>query len=117
MDIKNSLDQRRVSLKYLDSKSGDEHSIDVSIDKNLKEFSVSVAGRNPNISVTDPKNETYDKGKEVLNLEYLKVTLPINILLNKLISYICYPRWLTLRIQYLVNGMLKLHPTQHIRYA
>ncbi len=72
-DIKNSLDQRRVSLKYLDSNTADEHSIDVSIDENLKEFSVSVAGLNPNISVIDPKNEVYEKGKNVLDLEYLKV--------------------------------------------
>lgn len=72
-DIKNSLDQRRVSLKYLDSNAADEHSIDVSIDENLKEFSVSVAGLNPNISVIDPKKEVYDKGKKVLDLEYLKV--------------------------------------------
>lgn len=72
-DIKNSLDQRRVSLKYLDSNAADEHSIDVSIDENLKEFSVSVAGLNPNISVIDPKKEVYDKGKNVLDLEYLKV--------------------------------------------
>lgn len=73
-DIKNSLDQRRVSLKYLDSNAADEHSIDVSIDENLKEFSVSVAGLNPNISVIDPRKEVYEKGKKVLDLEYLKVT-------------------------------------------
>ncbi|XP_037039189.1 hemicentin-1-like isoform X2 [Bradysia coprophila] len=72
-DIKNSLDQRRVSLKYLDSNAADEHSIDVSIDENLKEFSVSVAGLNPNISVIDPKKELYEKGKKVLDLENLKV--------------------------------------------
>ncbi|KAJ6636828.1 Hemicentin-1, partial [Pseudolycoriella hygida] len=72
-DIKNSLDQRRVSLKYLDSSVADEHSIDVSIDENLKEFSVSVAGLNPNISVINPKKEVYEKGKNVLDLENLKV--------------------------------------------
>lgn len=67
------MDQRRVSLKYLDSNAADEHSIDVSIDENLKEFSVSVAGLNPNISVIDPRKEVYEKGKKVLDLEYLKV--------------------------------------------
>lgn len=72
-DIKDTLDTRRVALKYLDSPSGDSHNIDVTIDENLKEFSVSVAGHNPNITVVDPQKKLFEDGKESLNLENLKV--------------------------------------------
>lgn len=74
-DIKNSLDTRRVALKYVDSSVGDTHNIDVTIDSNLKDFSVSVAGHKPNITVVDPDKQIYEDGKEVLNLENLKVSL------------------------------------------
>lgn len=63
-----------MALKYFDSPGADSHTIDVPIDDNLKEFSVSVAGHNPNISVVDPKKHNYDQGKELLNLENLKVS-------------------------------------------
>lgn len=72
-DIKNSLDTRRVALKYLDSSAGDTHNIDVTIDSSLKDFSVSVAGHNPNITVIDPDKQIFEDGKEILNLENLKV--------------------------------------------
>lgn len=73
-DIKNSLDKRRVALTYIDSATADTHNIDVAIDNNLKEFSVSVAGLHPNISVIDPQKQNYHSGKEILNLENLKVS-------------------------------------------
>lgn len=69
------MDKRRVSLKYLDSHKPDSHSIDINIDENLKEFSVSIAGHKPNITVFDPDKQKYDKTKEVINLENLKVSL------------------------------------------
>lgn len=72
-DIKNSLDARRVALKYLDSSTGDTHNIDVTIDSSLKDFSVSVAGHKPNITVIDPDKQIFQDGKEILNLENLKV--------------------------------------------
>lgn len=72
-DIKESLDKRRITLKYFDSGEARTHKIDLTIDKNLKEFSVSVAGHLPNITVVDPQNQTYEKAKESLNLENLKI--------------------------------------------
>lgn len=64
----------------MDSPAGDTHSIDLPIDGNLKEFSVSVAGHNPNITVMDPQRQNYTEAKEVLNLENLKVYISsINI--------------------------------------
>lgn len=57
----------------MDSAAGNTHSIDLPIDGNLKEFSISVAGHNPDISVFDPQNNNYTNAKQVLNLENLKV--------------------------------------------
>lgn len=72
-DIKNSLDKRRVALKYMDSPVGETHTFDISIDDNLKEFSVSVAGLKPNIMIFDPQNTNYTYGQSMLNLENVKV--------------------------------------------
>ena len=72
-DIKDSLDKRRVTLQYLDVPDSKSNSIGVAVDANLKEFSVSVAGHKPNITVFDPKNQTYENAKETLSLENLKV--------------------------------------------
>lgn len=72
-DIKNSLGTRRVALKYMDSPLPETHNFDISIDENLKEFTISVAGLNPNIAIMDPENENYTMGKSLLDLENLKV--------------------------------------------
>ena len=67
------MDKRRVALSYLDSPRAASHKINVSVDENLKEFSVSVAGAKPNILVMDPLKQNYADGKEVISLENLKV--------------------------------------------
>lgn len=72
-DIKNSLDKRRVALKYMDSPVSNTHTFDLAIDDNLKEFTVSVAGLNPNIAIMDPQKTNYTIAKSLLNLENLKV--------------------------------------------
>lgn len=60
-------------MKYFDFPAADVNKINVTIDENLREFSVSVAGQNPNITVTDPKKQPYVDGKEILKLDNVKV--------------------------------------------
>lgn len=71
--MKETLDKKRITLKFFDSPTAKSSSVDLTVDENLKEFSVSVAGHLPNITVLNPRNETYDKAKETINLENLKI--------------------------------------------
>lgn len=72
-DIKESINKRRITIKYLNSPTNQTNSIDLTVDKNLNEFSVSVAGNAPKITVVDPNNQTFNEAKEAINLDNLKV--------------------------------------------
>lgn len=57
----------------MDSPVPETNTFNIAIDDSLKEFTVSVAGLNPNIAIMDPQKANYTIGKSLLNLENLKV--------------------------------------------
>ncbi|XP_052863793.1 hemicentin-1-like [Anopheles cruzii] len=71
--IRNTMDTHHVPLKAIDSAAPKAHDIDLSVDSTLKEFSVSVAGVKPTIEILDPQSEPYNRSREVLHLENIRV--------------------------------------------
>uniref|UniRef100_A0A182VQ07 Uncharacterized protein n=1 Tax=Anopheles minimus TaxID=112268 RepID=A0A182VQ07_9DIPT len=71
--IRNTMDIDHVPLKAIDSALPKQHEIDLNVDSTLREFSVSVAGVKPTIEILDPQHEPYNRTREVLNLENIRV--------------------------------------------
>ncbi|KFB46823.1 AGAP002268-PA-like protein [Anopheles sinensis] len=71
--IRNTMDISHVPLKAIDSALPEEHTIDLNVDSTLKEFSVSVAGVKPTIEILDPQHAPYNRTRDVLNLENIRV--------------------------------------------
>uniref|UniRef100_A0AAG5CQZ0 Cell adhesion molecule n=1 Tax=Anopheles atroparvus TaxID=41427 RepID=A0AAG5CQZ0_ANOAO len=71
--IRNTMDISHVPLKAIDSSKPEEHDIDLNVDSTLKEFSVSVAGVKPTIEILDPQRAPYNRTRDVLNLENIRV--------------------------------------------
>lgn len=67
------LDKNQVPVIAVDSDNAGNTTISVDVDKNLKDLTVSVAGSQPNITITNPRNETYSTGEDLVNLENMKV--------------------------------------------
>lgn len=72
-DIDDKLDQRNTILASVHSPSAGSNVFNVSIDKNVNEFTVDVTGSRPEIKITDPKNEIYSNPINKLNLEQVKI--------------------------------------------
>lgn len=72
-DIDDKLDQRNAILASVHSPNAGSNVFNVSIDKNVNEFTVDVTGARPEIKITDPKNEIYRNPMNTLNLEHVKV--------------------------------------------
>lgn len=60
-------------ISYVYSEDAGSQDIELDVSKNLKEFTVSLAGDKPNITVLDPNKEEYKQQKDVLDLDNLKV--------------------------------------------
>ncbi|XP_052900964.1 hemicentin-1-like [Anopheles moucheti] len=71
--IRNTMDIDHVPLKAIDSAVPKQHEIDFNVDSTLREFSVSVAGVKPTIEILDPHHEPYNRARDVLNLENIRV--------------------------------------------
>uniref|UniRef100_A0A182MNL9 Hemicentin-1 n=1 Tax=Anopheles culicifacies TaxID=139723 RepID=A0A182MNL9_9DIPT len=71
--IRSTMDIDHVPLKAIDSALPEQHEIDLNVDSTLREFSVSVAGVKPTIEILDPKLVPYNRTREVLNLENIRV--------------------------------------------
>ncbi|XP_050086783.1 hemicentin-1-like [Anopheles aquasalis] len=71
--IRNTMDTDHVPLKAIDSGAPKAHDIDLNVDSTLKEFSVSVAGAKPTIEILDPDLEPYNRSREVLSLDNIRV--------------------------------------------
>uniref|UniRef100_A0A182Q292 Cell adhesion molecule n=1 Tax=Anopheles farauti TaxID=69004 RepID=A0A182Q292_9DIPT len=71
--IRNSMDIDHVPLEAIDSAKPKKHEIGLNVDGTLREFSVSVAGVKPTIEILDPHHDPYNKTKDVLNLENIRV--------------------------------------------
>lgn len=72
MAIRHSINEKYSDLKAVDEDEAGTKHIEVKVDKSLKELSVSLSGKNPEITVTDPKNETKE-GSEQFELDNLKI--------------------------------------------
>uniref|UniRef100_A0A6B2E6L7 Putative cell adhesion molecule n=1 Tax=Phlebotomus kandelakii TaxID=1109342 RepID=A0A6B2E6L7_9DIPT len=66
--VGDTLDEGLQILKLINSDKPGSHDIPLEVDKNLKDFSVSVSGTDPNITVNDPDNKPSKKAKELVNL-------------------------------------------------
>ncbi|XP_055376724.1 hemicentin-1-like [Condylostylus longicornis] len=73
LGVRLNLQKDVIPLQYLHSKKPGQHNFDVSVDSNLKQFTVSVAGENPTINVLDPDSKKFEEVKQVLNLDQLKI--------------------------------------------
>uniref|UniRef100_A0A182R2D1 Cell adhesion molecule n=1 Tax=Anopheles funestus TaxID=62324 RepID=A0A182R2D1_ANOFN len=71
--IRSTMDIDHVPLKAIDSALPKQHDIDLNVDSTLREFSVSVAGVKPMIEILDPQHEPYNRTRDVLNLENIRV--------------------------------------------
>ena len=72
MAIRHSINENYSDLKAVDEKEAGTQNIQVKVDKSLREMSVSLSGKNPEITVTDPKNEI-NEGSEHFGLDNLKI--------------------------------------------
>uniref|UniRef100_A0A1B0CTG9 Putative neural cell adhesion molecule l1 n=1 Tax=Lutzomyia longipalpis TaxID=7200 RepID=A0A1B0CTG9_LUTLO len=66
--VGDTLDEGLQILKLINSDKPGSHDIPLDVDKNLKDFSVSVSGSDPNITVNSPDNQPSKKAKELVNL-------------------------------------------------
>ncbi|GAB0093037.1 Immunoglobulin [Sergentomyia squamirostris] len=70
--VGDTLDDGLQILKLINSDKPGSHDIPLEVDKNLKDFSVSVSGSDPNITVNNPLNEPSMKARELVNLPNVK---------------------------------------------
>lgn len=78
MAIKSSISPRAAQLKSVERDVAGENKIDVDIDSNIEEFSVSLSGHSPQVQIKDPKNETREGTRLKLEtLEIVKVERPM----------------------------------------
>lgn len=70
--VSSNLDKGAQILDLISSDKAGNHTIPISVDDTLKDFSISVAGGGPSIVVTNPNNEPSKKAKEIVNLPNVK---------------------------------------------
>lgn len=83
--VKDMLDERYVPLKVIKAEAGVRQSVELNVDANLKEFSVSVSGTNPEIDLQSPRYGVHspasgvhheDDSIRLANLKIVKVHQP-----------------------------------------
>lgn len=82
-DIEDKLDQRNTILASVHSPSAGSNMFNVSIDKNVNEFTVDVTGSRPEIKITDPNNEIFRNSINKLSLEQVKIVKVIKPISGK----------------------------------
>lgn len=70
--IRHTVNHNYASLKSLDSQTAGLTNTKLNVDKTISELSVSLTGRNPSLTIKDPRNETV-KGEEDLSLSNLRL--------------------------------------------
>lgn len=76
--IRHSVNYNYAALKSVDAESAGTTNTKLNIDKSISELSVSLSGRNPKLTITDPHNETVRGGDELTlkNLKLVKIKDP-----------------------------------------
>lgn len=82
--IRHAVNYNYASLKSVDAESAGTTNTKLNIDKSISELSVSLSGRNPKLTIKDPRNETVRTGEELTlkNLKLVKIKDPIDGLWN-----------------------------------
>lgn len=71
-NIDEKLDKHRAVLNSYYASFG-SHSIPVSVDQTLKNITIDMSGKNANIDLTDPNNQTYTNATPVIDLNDVKL--------------------------------------------
>lgn len=76
--IRHTVNYNYAALKSVDAATAGTTNTKLNVDKSISELSVSVSGRNPKLSITDPHNETVSSGDELSlpNLRLVKIKDP-----------------------------------------
>ncbi|GAB0093036.1 Immunoglobulin [Sergentomyia squamirostris] len=67
-----TLDEKIQILKVINSDKAGLHKIPLEVDKHLTDFTISVSGSDPNITVHNPENEPSAKAKKLVDLSNVK---------------------------------------------
>lgn len=82
--IRHTVNYNYAALKSVDAESAGTTNTKLTIDKSISELSVSLSGKNPQLTIKDPRNETVTSGEELSlkNLKLVKIKDPIDGLWN-----------------------------------
>lgn len=77
--IRHTVNYNYAALKSVDADSAGTTNTKLNIDKSISELSVSLSGKNPKLTITDPRNETVESGDELelQNLKLVKIKDPV----------------------------------------
>lgn len=78
--IRHSVNYKYAALKSVDAESAGTTNTKLTVDKSISELSVSLSGKNPRLTIKDPRNETVRSGDELSleNLKLVKIKDPID---------------------------------------
>lgn len=82
--IRHTVNYNYAALKSVDADSAGTTNTKLNIDKSISELSVSLSGKNPKLTIKDPRNETVRSGETLLlqNLKLVKIKDPVDGLWN-----------------------------------
>ena len=80
MAIRHTVNYKYTALKSVDSESAGTTNTKLNVDKSISELSVSMAGKNPKLTITDPRNETVQNSVQLSleNLQLIKIKNPLD---------------------------------------
>lgn len=78
--IRHTVNYNYAALKSVDTESAGTTNTKLTIDKSISELSVSLSGKNPQLTIRDPHNETIRSGDELslTNLRLVKIKDPVD---------------------------------------
>jgi hypothetical protein len=78
--IRHTVNYKYTALKSVDSESAGTTNTKLNVDKSISELSVSMSGKNPKLTITDPRNETVQNSVELSleNLQMVKIKNPLD---------------------------------------
>lgn len=78
--IRHTVNYNYAALKSVDAESAGTTNTRLNIDKSISELSVSLSGKNPKLTITDPRNETVQSSDELSlqNLRLVKIKDPVD---------------------------------------
>ncbi|CRK98213.1 CLUMA_CG011576, isoform A [Clunio marinus] len=82
--IRHTVNYNYAALTSVDADSAGTSNTKLNVDKSISELSVSLSGKNPRLTITDPMNETVKSGEELslMNLKLVKIKDPVDGLWN-----------------------------------